>query len=544
MKNIHIGVRLAAGFAIVVALFVANLLLVGVSFKYVIQDVRQIKEETLPYVLVVDEMDTSRSEVQQFLTDVSATHDRAGYKESDEAAKLFLNGVTKFKQMYERENDTEKLQQIERIEASFNAFNAKGKQMAEAYITQGIEAGNLLMKGSDKLAGFDQDSETISSELAKFREQQIAEANEVTAGTLSNATRTMNVMGIGGVVAALLAIVFSIVITRSVILPMSMMKSTIVSIGETGDFTRRIAIYSRDEIGATAQSFNELMANLQASLRQVNDSLNAALDASHTLTNSSHQLATGTSHQSEAAAAIAATVEQVTVSINHVSESAHEALHISRKSGELSDHGREIIHNTATGMQQIADTVRQTSISIENLGEQSGKISSIVKVIKEIADQTNLLALNAAIEAARAGEQGRGFAVVADEVRKLAERTTNATTEISLMINNIQDTTGVAVASMSGAVSQVDNGVSLAEQAGDAINQIKNESSNVFNTINDISSALMEQSKASNDIAVNVEKIAQMTEHNSVAAEATAQEADNLVQMADTMRIALDKFHF
>ena len=112
------------------------------------------------------------------------------------------------------------------------------------------------------------------------------------------------------------------------------------------------------------------------------------------------------------------------------------------------------------------------------------------------------------------------------------------------MINNIQDTTSVAVAGMSGAVSQVNNGVSLAEQAGDAINQIKNESGNVFNTINDISSALMEQSKASNDIAVNVEKIAQMTEHNNVAAEATAQEADNLVQMADTMRIALDKFRF
>ncbi|MFA5824489.1 MAG: methyl-accepting chemotaxis protein [Gallionellaceae bacterium] len=544
MKNIRIGVRLAAGFSIVVALFVANLLLVGVSFKYVIQDVRQIKEETLPYVLIVDEMDTSRSEVQQFLTDVSATHDRAGYQESDAAAKLFLNGVTKFKQMYERENDTEKLKQIERIEASFNAFDAKGKQMAEAYITQGIEAGNLLMKGSDKLAGFDQDSETISSELAKFREQQIAEANEVTAGTLSNATRTMSVMTVGGIVAAILAAVFSVVITRSVILPMNRMKSTIVDIGKSGDFTRRVAIDSRDEIGATARSFDELMANLQTSLRQVHDSLDDAFNASRTLTDSSHQVATGTSHQSEAAAAIAATVEQVTVSINHVSESANEALIVSRKSGELSDRGSEIIHNAAIKMKHIADTVRETSGSIENLGEQSTKISSIVQVIEEIAEQTNLLALNAAIEAARAGEQGRGFAVVADEVRKLAERTSSATKEIGLMINNVQSTTSVAVASMSGAVSQVDHGVALAEQAGDAINQIKNESTNVFNTINDISSALIEQSKASNDIAVHIEKIAQMTEHNSVAADATAQEADNLVQMADTMRIALEKFRF
>lgn len=544
MKNIRIGVRLAAGFAIVVTLFVANLLMVGNSFTQVIQDVRQIKEETLPYVLIVDEMDTSRSEVQQFLTDVSATHDRAGYKESDEAAKHFLDGVTKFKQMYQRKNDTEKLKQIERIEASFNAFNAKGKQMAEAYITQGIEVGNLIMKGTGKLAGFDQDSETISSELAKFREQQIAEANEVTAGSLTNATRTMSVMAIGGIVAAILAVIFSVAITRSVIIPMNRMKSTIVDIGKSGDFTRRIAMDSHDEIGETARSFDELMTNLQASLRQVHDSLDDAFDASRTLTDSSHQVATGTSHQSEAAAAIAATVEQVTVSINHVSESAHEALNISRKSGELSDRGSEIIHNAAIKMKLIADTVRETSGSIENLGEQSTKISSIVQVIEEIAEQTNLLALNAAIEAARAGEQGRGFAVVADEVRKLAERTSNATKEIGMMINNVQSTTGVAVASMSGAVDQVDHGVALAEQAGDAINQIKNESTNVFNTINDISSALVEQSKASNDIAVHIEKIAQMTEHNSVAADATAQEADNLVLMADKMRTALDKFRF
>ena len=542
MKNLNIGVRLAAGFATVVGLFAVTLLLVGMALANLTKDVNLIKVETLPYVLIVDEMDLSRSEVQQFLTDVSATHDRAGYKESDEAAQRFLAGAAKFKQMYQRENDTKKLKQIEVIEARFNAFNAKGKEMAEAYITKGLDAGNILMKGSATESGFDKESESISDALTEFRIQQISEANQVVEDTASAARYANRVMIIGSVLATLLAAVLAFLITKSVISPMGIMKSTIVEIGKNGDFTRRVKVDSRDEVGETARSFNDLMSNLQTALRQIHDNIDKVFDASRALSSSSQQVATASAHQSEAASAIAATVEQVTVSINHVAESAHEALKISRKSGDLSDQGSEIIHNTATGMQQIADTVRQTSDSIENLGEQSSQISSIVQVIKEIAEQTNLLALNAAIEAARAGEQGRGFAVVADEVRKLAERTAISTKEISQMIDAIQNTASIAVASMSSAVNQVSGGAALAQQAGDAINQIKEESNRVITTVSSISSALVEQSKASDDIAAHVEKVAQMTEENHAATEATADAANNLAELADSMRTAVNRF--
>ncbi|TAN73344.1 MAG: methyl-accepting chemotaxis protein, partial [Gallionella sp.] len=458
MKNIHIGVRLAAGFAIIVVLFIATLLLVGVSLSHLAQGARQIKEETLPYVLVVSEMDTARSEVQQWLTDVSATHDRDGYKDAEESAKRFRDGVEKYKRMYRRENDAGNLKKMETIEADFNRFYDTGRAMAEAYITKGIDAGNAMMEG------FDKDSETLSGELAKFREQQVAEANRITAGAVSAASSAMNGMIWGSAAAALLAAVFAALITRSVVLPVSAMRSTIVDIGKNGDFTRRVAVDSRDEVGQTAHSFNDLMGNLQAALRQVQDSADGVLAASRALSSSSGQVASSSAHQSESASAIAATVEQVTVSINHVSENAREALEISRESGDLSARGSEIIHNAATEMRQIADTVRHTSSAIENLGQQSTQISSIAQVIKEIAEQTNLLALNAAIEAARAGEQGRGFAVVADEVRKLAERTANATKEITQMIDTIQDTARIAVASMSETVNQVGDGVALAQQ--------------------------------------------------------------------------------
>ncbi|HXU93919.1 MAG TPA: HAMP domain-containing protein, partial [Gallionella sp.] len=262
-----IGARLAAGFVVVVALFVANLLMVGVSFSSLLKDIQLIKEETLPYVLAVDEMDTARSEVQQWLTDVSATHNRDGYKDADEAAKRFLADVEKYKQMYQKENDAESLKKMQDIETSFNTFYSHGKTMAEAYITQGLEAGNAAMEG------FDKDSKAISDELGKFREQQIAEAHQIVSNTVSAAELTMKEMAGGGLIAALLASVFSALISRSIIRPVSAMKSTMVEIGKTGDFTRRIAVDSKDEIGQTARSFNDLIGNLQNTLHELHDGI-------------------------------------------------------------------------------------------------------------------------------------------------------------------------------------------------------------------------------------------------------------------------------
>ncbi len=343
-------------------------------------------------------------------------------------------------------------------------------------------------------------------------------------------------------VQILLWLTISFILRRFVSKPADQMRKAITEISNTGDFTHRVAVNSDDEIGQTARSFNDLMGNLQTAFRQVHEGIEKVNESSQTLSMSSQQVANGSTNQSEAASAMAATVEQVSVSINHVAEGAREALKISRSSGKLSERGGEIIHSAAEEMRKIAGTVRQTSSSIENLGEQSTRISSIVNVIKEIAEQTNLLALNAAIEAARAGEQGRGFAVVADEVRKLAERTTRATQEVTQMIDTIQQASRTAVDGMVATVTQVDGGVALAQQAGDAINQIKMESSQVIKTVDDITSMLAEQSKASNDMAVHIEKVAQMTEENSAAAEQTASAASQLAQLADEMRNTVNRF--
>nr|WP_051338761.1 methyl-accepting chemotaxis protein [Sulfuricella denitrificans] len=354
---------------------------------------------------------------------------------------------------------------------------------------------------------------------------------------------TARAISIGAIIGGvLLGLLLAWWIIRSIAGPLNQMRATISEVEKNSDFTQRIPVNSEDEVGQTAKSFNQLMTTLQQIFGQVLDSVAKVSDAAQTLSAASGQVATSSSSQSEATASMAANVEQMTVSINHVSDSAHEAVEISRKSGKLSAEGGEVIHKAAAEMSQIAETVRHTAQAIEELGQHSNQISSIVQVIKDVADQTNLLALNAAIEAARAGEQGRGFAVVADEVRKLAERTTKATEEITQMIGTIQSSAKGAVATMSSAVDQVSSGVTLANQAGSAIVQIKDGAEQVVGVVNDISSALAEQSSASNDIAAQVEKVAQMTEENSAAAAETASAADNLQELANTMRAAVNRF--
>jgi methyl-accepting chemotaxis protein len=320
------------------------------------------------------------------------------------------------------------------------------------------------------------------------------------------------------------------------------MRTAIVEISNTGDFTRRVAVNSEDDIGQTASSFNELMGNLQTAFGQLRDGIEKVADSSHVLSASSQQVADGSASQSEAASSMAASVGNVSFTISMVAAGASEAARLSRESGELSEKGGEIIHRAAEEMVRISDTVRQTSSSIENLGEQSNRISTIVGVIRGIADQTNLLALNAAIEAARAGEQGRGFAVVADEVRKLAERTAKATQEVTGMIDIIQSSSGAAVAGMASLVNQVDGGVALAQEAGEAITQIKMGSDQVSGTVDDISSALEEQSKASTEISTQIETVSHMTEANSNAANQASVSASDLEQLAGEMRATVNRF--
>ncbi|MFS2160180.1 methyl-accepting chemotaxis protein [Pseudomonas sp. Pseusp122] len=278
-----------------------------------------------------------------------------------------------------------------------------------------------------------------------------------------------------------------------------------------------------------------MQERLRAMISQIKFGAEQLVSASQSISSASLQLSASAQEQSHSASSMAATVEELTVSINHVADNAADAHALSSESGRQSTEGGSVIQDTLASMRLIADTVQGSASQIAELDQHAEQISSIVSVIKGIAEQTNLLALNAAIEAARAGEQGRGFAVVADEVRLLAQRTANSTQEITEMVKKIQAGTQDAVGNMDVGVDQVKNGVELAQQAGEAIVNIRESSGNVVRVVDQISLALREQSAASQDVARNVERIAQMSQQNSQAIEQTSETARSLQQLAQNL---------
>ncbi|ROL80688.1 chemotaxis protein [Pseudomonas protegens] len=309
-----------------------------------------------------------------------------------------------------------------------------------------------------------------------------------------------------------------------------------------GRLDSSISATGRDEVSNLLQAFAAMQERLRTMISQIKLGADQLVSASQSISSASLQLSASAQEQSHSASSMAATVEELTVSINHVADNAGDAHALSSESGRQSEEGGSVIQDTLGSMRLIAETVQASASQIGELGQHAEQISSIVSVIKGIAEQTNLLALNAAIEAARAGEQGRGFAVVADEVRLLAQRTANSTQEITEMVDKIQLGTREAVSSMDVGVNQVKSGVELAQQAGEAIVNIRTSSGNVVQVVDQISLALREQTAASQDVARNVERIAQMSQQNSQAVEETTETARSLQQLAQNLEQQVNVF--
>jgi PAS domain S-box-containing protein len=331
------------------------------------------------------------------------------------------------------------------------------------------------------------------------------------------------------------------VVRRFIVQPVSEIKGHLNDLVK-GDMTGHVDISRRDEMGevlCAVQSSKVLLGSIIDHITSVSDHID---ERARHLTESMSNVEHSSQAQSEAAGKMASAVEEMSSSIQLVSENAKEVRSISENSKLLANHGKDVVQHVVSDMSSITDAVVNTAKTIQALGTKSDQIQNIVKSIKEIADQTNLLALNAAIEAARAGEQGRGFAVVADEVRKLAENTAKSTQEIARMTEEIRESTGLAVAEVESTVARVRSGAELARKAGENIVEINEGASRVLSGVEDISSSMQEQSQASREIADNVEKVAQMSEMTSAAVNDVAITVQKLEQLAETLEETVGHF--
>ncbi len=285
-----------------------------------------------------------------------------------------------------------------------------------------------------------------------------------------------------------------------------------------------------------------MQEKLRGMISSVKLQANQVGDMAHSLATSANQISENVNHESDSVSSMAAAIEELSVSTTHISDQGANAKRIAANSRSNAEQGAQVVNKTVAGLLDTAREIEAASAEVSRLGDDASHISDVVKVIKEIADQTNLLALNAAIEAARAGEQGRGFAVVADEVRKLAERTANATSEISQMSGKIGEVAGHALSGMDKVVKTTQQGVGDAESAQNSIRNIQTNFGEVTEVIDDIAIALVQQNAAATELAKSTESVSQMSEENSGAAQSLLELAKELEGKAGEVRQAVEAF--
>ncbi len=402
---------------------------------------------------------------------------------------------------------------------------------------------DVMVRGIDR-----EPTELIDSVAENTRKQEsemFAEVAKKSAESYNSIFRNSVIfmaLGIG------LGVFISLVIIRAITKPLS---DIVVVANKTseGDLSHAVtanalSVHTNDEIGEMTASFTRMIEKLRKIVGDINSTTNTLATSSEELSATSEDLNKGTQELSTQTSQVVTAMTEVSQTIMDMAKNASSAADASKNASQTASKGKQIVDSTATDMVRIAQTVQKAANTVEELGKSSAQIGEIVTAINGIAEQTNLLALNAAIEAARAGEQGRGFAVVADEVRKLAERTSQATKDITHKITAIQEAAADSVDAMKKGSDEVGKGVTLAKEASMSLDQIVQASNNATDMVQRIAAATEQQSSAAEEVTQSMEGIAGITNNTSASTEQIKSSAADLARLAIELKETASWFRF
>ncbi|GFO63589.1 methyl-accepting chemotaxis protein [Geomonas paludis] len=462
----------------------------------------------------------------------------------------------------ERADDLEKRkQQIEDTLAKFQKYDlgakektliATFKQGYDEYLVQGTKLQQLTQQTAGNPEARKDTVNFATSSVAPLYKKPAEAISELVAGNERDAkdlyqqdlaayhSSQIFMIALTALAAVLLAVV-GLLIANSISKPLKMVFDTLAEVA-AGDLTARSSITTRDEMGMLAAEVNEMAQKLNDTMNQVVANSLQVAAAANDLHSTSEQIATGAEEVASQTSTVATASEEMAATSADIAQSCHRAAEGGEQATGRAQAGRAVVEQTVQVMNRIAAQVQTSAATVAGLGERSDQIGAIIGTIEDIADQTNLLALNAAIEAARAGEQGRGFAVVADEVRALAERTTRATREIGEMIKSIQSETREAVGAMEEGVREVENGTREAAKSGESLQEILRQISEVTEQVNQIATAAEEQTATTGEITNNIMQITEVVQDTSRGAHTCANAASNLASLSQDLQRLVGQF--
>jgi len=452
------------------------------------------------------------------------TADEEALQRYDQGQQEFSETVERLAPLVESEEAKRMYAEVKRVHEQFRATTDREVQLQRP---QRKKDALEIMRTQEApvIQVFDNAITAFVAHLDQTKRQvDQAQDDDVARGKLLILSLSATGIALGVVVAVLTARSLTSAIARMLVL--------IQEIAANNLAVDDVEVASEDEIGTAGSALNRMKNTLRDLIQSIAGTAQQLAGASEEISSSASQQAQGAETQNDQTSQVATAMQEMSSTVMQVSDNSNKAAEAARQAAETARQGGAIVDETLGKMRTIAAAVSGTAKKMEELGKSSDQIGRIIGVIDDIADQTNLLALNAAIEAARAGEQGRGFAVVADEVRKLAERTTTATKEIALMIKNIQDEAKVAVTAMEDGTKQVEEGVKSTVRAGDSLKQIIEMSERVGEMITHIATAATEQSSATEQVNHNVEQITKLVKESTVGAQRSAKACQELSGLA------------